>query len=404
MMATIRDVHAFEPLRDRMAALVRDDGVGGLAWAVSVGDDVVVDGAAGWLDPERRERPMPTDAIFRIASVSKPIVAVAALQLVERELIGLDDPIDAVLPELAHRRVLVDPIGPLDQPTVPADRALTLRDLLTFRCGLGMDFDFTQPQPVLDAMWAAGVGPGPTAPDCDPDEFLARLGALPLIEQPGSRWRYHTGSDIVSVLIERLRREPLDEVLARDVCAPLGMVDTAFWVDVDRRDRFGACRMWNDDGALAVWDEPDGRWSSSPSFRSGAAGLVSTVADLVAFGRMLLAGGAAPGGRVLDADTVRVLTTDQLTDHQRITARVDGHGDAQGWGLGLAVQHRAAAGGWPGVGAYGWDGGLGARWLVDPAHDLCAVLLTTDAFATSDAPAALVAFVESIATIIGRPS
>lgn len=161
---------------------------------------------------------MPDDGIFRVASVSKPIVAVAALQLVEQGLLGLDAPVEGVLPELADRRVLLDPHGGLDQPSVPAERPLTLRDLLTFRSGLGMDFDFGAPQPVLERMWALGIGPGPTPPAGDPDEFMSRLGELPLSDQPGTRWRCHTGSDILSVLIERLRGEPLDAVLAGIGC------------------------------------------------------------------------------------------------------------------------------------------------------------------------------------------
>jgi len=342
---------------------------------------------------------MPVDGLFRIASVSKPIVAVAALQLVEAGLAVLDEPVDDVLPELADRRVLTDAQGPLDQPTVPAERPLALRDLLTFRCGLGMHFDVSVPQPLLDQMWEWGIGPGPTPPACGPDEFMARLGRLPLADQPGTRWRYHTGSDIVSVLIERARGETLDVVLARDVFAPLGMADTGFWVRSDQLGRFGAWRMTGDDGEPAIWDGPEGRWSAPPPFRSGAAGLVSTTADLVAFGRMLLSGGAGPRGRLLDGALVGELTTDQLTDEQRSVARIDDAGAALGWGLGLAVRRDAGPAGWPTVGSYGWDGGLGSRWLVDPNDDLCAVVLSTDALTSPATPAVFTEFVDGIAMI-----
>ncbi|MGF1598612.1 MAG: serine hydrolase domain-containing protein [Acidimicrobiales bacterium] len=386
----------FDHLEDLMATHVDAGGVGGIAWAIGLGDRVV-SGSAGWLDPDRRQRPMPADGLFRIASVSKPVVAVAALQLVEAGLAGLDEPVDGVLPELADRRVLADAAGPLDQRTVPAERPLTLRDLLTFRCGLGMDFDFDTPQPVLERLWEWGIGPGPTPPACDPDEFMARLGQLPLADQPGTRWRYHTGSDIVSVYIERLRGETLDVVLERDVFAPLGMDDTGFWVRPDQLGRFGACRMVDDDGDLTVWDEPDGRWSSPPSFRSGAAGLVSTTADLLAFGRMLLAGGEGPSGPVLAPGLVEELTTDQLTDEQRSAAGIDEGGVALGWGFGVGVRHHTGPAGWPGGGSYGWDGGLGSRWLVDPSDDLCAVVLSTDAFTSPEPPPLMSAFVDGIA-------
>jgi CubicO group peptidase (beta-lactamase class C family) len=392
-MANGQDVAAFESVTETMTAKVRELGVGGAAWAVSVGDEAV-SGSAGWLDPDRRERPMPVDGVFRIASVSKPIVAVAALQLVEAGLAALDDPIDGVLPELADRRVLVDHEGPVDGATVPAERSLTLRDLLAFRCGLGMLFDFERPQPLLDRLWEWGVGPGPTAPDCDPDEFMARLGRLPLADQPGTRWRYHTGSDIVSVFIERVRGEALDVVLERDVLAPLRMVDTGFSLRADQHDRVGACRMLDDDGELAIWDTADGRWATAPSFRSGAAGLVSTTADLIAFGRMLL----ADGHPVLSSELVEEMTTDQLTDEQRAAARIDDVGTSLGWGLGLGVRREPAPEGWPSVGAVGWDGGLGSRWLVDPDTDTCAVILATDAFPSPVAPALMDAFVNEVAT------
>jgi CubicO group peptidase (beta-lactamase class C family) len=389
-------------LHDRMAGHVHDGGVGGLVWAVSVAGRVA-SGAAGWLDPGPgvgpgdRQRPMPADAVFRLSSVTKPIAAVAALQLVDAGLIGLDDPVDEVLPELADRQVLVDPTGPLDQATVPAERPLTLRDLLSFRCGLGMDFDFSVPQPHLDRLWELGIGPGPMAPACSPDELLAQLGALPLVDQPGTRWRYHTGSDIAGVLVERVRGETVDVVLARDVLEPAGMVDTGFWARPDQLDRFGACRSVDGDGSLVTWDEPDGRWAAPPSFRSGAAGLLSTPADLLAFGRVLLSGGEGPHGRVLSAALVAEMTRDQLTEQQRSVARIDGEGAGLGWGLGVGVRSEAAPGGWPPAGSYGWDGGLGSRWLVDPDRDLCAVVLCTDAYDSPASSALLDDFVAGLA-------
>lgn len=390
-------------VHERMAWHAREGGVGGLAWAVSIGGDVE-SGAAGWLDPDRATRPMPTDGIFRIASVSKPIVAVAALQLVDAGLIGLDDPVDDVLVELADRRVLVDADGPLDQPTVAAERPLTLRDLLSFRCGFGMDVDDEVRQPLLDRLWEWGIGPGPTPPACSPDEFMVRLGRLPLADQPGTRWRYHTGSDIVSVLIERVRGETLDQVVERDVFAPLGMTDTGFVLRPDQLERVGACRMVDDDGELGAWDEPDGRWSTPPSFRSGAAGLVSTTADLIAVGQMLLRGGEGPNDRLLSPELVEEMTTDQLTDDQRRVARIDSESAALGWGLGVAVRREPSSGAWPPVGSYGWDGGLGSRWLVDPTNDLCAVVLSTDAFSSPAAPAVMADFVDAVAAALSARS
>lgn len=399
-MPTPHDLTRFDGLHERMASHVHDGGVGGLTWAVSVGDHVV-SGASGWLDPMAQQRAMPVDGIFRIASVSKPIVAVAALQLVEEGLVDLDAPIDPVLPELADRRVLVDPDGPVDQMTETAARPLSLRDLLTFRCGLGMDFDFSVEQPLLDRLWELGIGPGPTAPECTPDEYLAQLSPLPVADQPGSRWRYHTGSDIVSVLIERVRGTTLDEVLARHVFEPLGMQDTAFWARPDQLDRFGACRMTEEDGEHRIWDEPEGgRWSTPPAFRSGATGLISTTADLVKFGQLFLRHGHGPDGPVLGDGYLSEMVTDQLTDHQREVARIDGLTSALGWGFGTAVHCEQGPTVWPPVGAFGWDGGLGSRWIVDPSRDLCAVLLTTDGLSSPDLPVVFDDLFKAIATAL----
>lgn len=396
----------FGGVHEMLATHVSDRGVGGLAWAVSFGDRVE-SGAAGWLDPDRRERPVPVDGVFRIASVSKPMVAVAALQLVAEGLVGLDEPVDEVLPELADREVLVEADGPLDQATVAADRPLSLRDLLTFRCGLGVDFGVDGPQPLVERLWELGIGPGPTAPDLPPDEYLGLLGALPLADQPGTRWRYHTGSDIVSVFVERVRGATLDVVMERDLFEPLAMTDTGFWVRPEQKARFGACRMEGETGGpggpgdLVVWDKPSGRWSAPPRFRSGATGLVSTTADLVAFGRMLLRGGVGPRGPVLSGDLVAEMTSDQLTDQQRRAARID-ESDALGWGLGVGVV--SSTSGWPPAGAYRWDGGLGSRWLVDPTSDLCAVLLCTDGFVGGVLPAVMDDFVEAIAAALPEGS
>lgn len=374
----------------------------GIAWGISIGEATFT-GAAGRLESGPDARRCAADSVFRISSVSKPVTAVAALQLVDDGLIGLDDPLDAVLPELSGRSVLVDPTSDVDGATVAADRSITLRDLLSFRCGFGMDFDEATPQPVLQRMWEQGIGPGPSAPEMDPQEFLDRLSVLPSIDQPGTRWRYHSGSDLASVVVERLRGEPLDVVLDRDVCGPTGMADTGFVLRSDQLRRAGVCRMGGIDprtGATEVWDEPSGRWASYPAFRSGATGLVSTVTDLLAFGQMILAGGAVPGGRVLSEALVSEMTADQLSDAQRRLAQVEGSGDALGWGLGLGVRHRTAAAGWPGPGCLGWDGGLGSRWVLDPSIGLCAVALSTDAFTSVEAPAVLAAFEEAIAVAL----
>ncbi|MCU4186779.1 beta-lactamase family protein [Acidiferrimicrobium sp. IK] len=356
---------------------VEADGVGGVAWLVAAGDQVEV-GVAGRLT---RAEPTPVgcDSIFRISSMTKPIVAVAALTLVEDYTLRLDDPVDALLPELSDRRVLVDGRGPLDSATVAAQRPITLRDVLTFRLGIGMDFAAPWPQPFLEALAELEPGAGPPEPQVPPppDEWMRRLSTLPLLSQPGERWLYNSGSDVLGVLIARAAGRPLDVAVRERVLEPLGMVDTAFSVaDVDR---FGTCYGTDAAGARFVFDPPDGQWAKPPAFPSGAAGLVSTVDDLHAFARMLLSGGRLPdGSRLLSRAAVDAMTTDQIDVGSGAAGPLpDG---SQGWGFGVGVQIRGSGLG-PTVGSYGWAGGMGSVWSNDPSNALIGVMLSTDAFA-----------------------
>lgn len=205
----------------------------------------------------------------------------------------LDGPIDELLPELAARRVLRRPDGPLDD-TVPAVRAITVRDLLTFTWGFGMQgamFMAEEPWPILTATLArplATFGPPQPAVAAEPDTWMASLAELPLLAQPGERWLYNTGSQVLGVLAARATGEPFDKVLRDRVLDPLDMHDTGYHaIDMTRL----ATAYENRNGTLAVSDPPNGQWSRPPAFPDGAAGLVSTIDDLVAFGHMLLHGG-----------------------------------------------------------------------------------------------------------------
>ena len=233
------DAARLASLTDAMHRHVADDHAGGVAWLLAAGDQVEV-GAAGRLT-RGENAPVARDSIFRISSMTKPIVAVAALVLVEELRLRLDDPVDALLPELTDRRVLADPRGPLDGETVAAHRPITVHDVLTFRLGAGMDFSAPWPQPFVEAMGELGLGAGPPEPQVPPapEEWLRRFATLPLLYQPGERWLYNTGADLLGVLVARAAGRPLDEFLRERVFAPLGMVDTGFWVrDLDR---FGTC-------------------------------------------------------------------------------------------------------------------------------------------------------------------
>lgn len=377
-----------ERMRAVMAGHVGPGGIPGLVTLVERRGEVHVEalGTLGHDDP----RPVGRDTIFRIASVTKPIAAVAALILVEECRVRLDDPVDELLPELADRRVLVDPDGPLDD-TVPARRPITLRDLLTFRLGLGYASGSAPTSPFAVAM-AEQVGFGPPRPASTPppDEWMARLGTLPLLHQPGERWTYHIGAEALGVLISRAAGRPLEAFLRERIFDPLGMVDTGFHVPPAAIDRL-ATAYWTDPGTgtQAVFDPAaGGEWSTAPAFPSAGGGLVSTVDDLAAFGRMLLAGGRVPGGgRILARPSVEAMTTDQLTEEQKArSGLVEGYFEHHGWGFGVGIATRRVDPAEP-VGSFGWDGGLGATWRCDPWEDLVSVLLTQQAWASPSPPA-----------------
>lgn len=282
-------------LRSLLEAHVGDGSLPGAVALVAHGDDVEV-AAVGSLDTAGTA-PMARDPLFRIASVTKPVTAAATMMLVEDGLLALDVPVARWLPELAAPTVVRTPSAPLDD-VVPADRPITVADLLTFRAGYGFPADFSLP---AVAPLFGGLKQGPPRPQevAEPDVWTAALGRIPLLHQPGEAWLYNTCSDILGVLIARATGQPFQDVLAERVFEPLGMRDTAFAVPRGQLHRFTSYyRAAPDGGALALVDAPDGEWSTLPAFPSGAGGLVSTVDDLYAFGRMLLAGGeyGAAGG------------------------------------------------------------------------------------------------------------
>jgi CubicO group peptidase (beta-lactamase class C family) len=360
--------------------------VAGATWLVARRGEVHT-GAAGTFEAGGGA-PVTEDTIFRISSMTKPITAVAALMLVEDCILRLDEPVDPWLPELAERRVLARPGAALDD-TVPANRPITVRDLLTFRLGWGMDFTFSAPQPVLDAIADLELGAGPPRPagPPEPDEWIRRLGTLPLEHQPGTRWLYHVGSDVLGVLLARAAGQPLDVVFRERVFEPLGMRDTGFSVPATDRGRFGPCYGADPaTGARSVFDPADGEWSEPPAFPSGGAGLVSTLGDYQAFAELLMRRGVHHGRQLLSRASVDTMTTDQLTEEQRLASGNDPHG-ALGWGFGVAVtvlRTRPTAS----IGTYGWAGGLGTTWSNDPVEDLTTILLTNQAW-TSPAPPAI---------------
>jgi CubicO group peptidase (beta-lactamase class C family) len=376
-------------MRDVMAGHVGRGTLPGLVTLVSRGGETHAE-AIGTTAVEGSE-PMRRDTIFRIASMTKPVTAAAAMILVEECRVRLDDPVDRWLPELADRRVLSRPDGPLDD-TAPARRPITLRDLLTFRLGIGAVMAPPGTYPIQQAIAEAGVGPGPDTTSFGPDEWMKRLGALPLVHQPGEAWMYHTGSDVLGVLIARVSGRSLEEFLRERIFEPLGMRDTGLHVPAAEAHRLPPAYAPDpESGKLKVADGGGtaSKWMSRPAFMSGGGGLVSTADDFLAFFRMMLDGGRyGPGDeRVLSRPSVELMTTDHLTPEEKRTAEAEiFFGDSWGWGFGLAVcTGRDDLSSVPG--RFGWNGGRGTSGYADPAEDLVGVLMTQRAMESPEPPA-----------------
>ena len=363
-------------LAEVAAGHVGSDRVPGLVALVASGDDVHVE-ALGELSLDGPA--VQRDSLFRIASTTKPITGAATMALIDEGLLSLDEPVARLLPELASPRVLRRMDGPLDD-IVPANREITIRDLLTFTFGFGMHVDmFTSPTPwpIMAAATEAQLATiGPPDPKTAPgsDEWIKRLGSLPLMAQPGERWLYNTGAQVLGVLCQRAAGMPsYADVLRTRLFEPLGMSQTGFVAaDVSRL----ATAYANTPHGLVLWDAPDGAWSRPPAFEDGAAGLVSTVDDLLAFAQMLLRGGAPS----LSRESVAQMTRDQLTPAQRAGQEV--FLGERSWGLCQSVVVSGDR-----AGAFGWDGGLGSSFLVDPVRDLVVIVLTQRVWDSAQPPA-----------------
>ena len=310
--------------------------------------------------------------------MTKPILALATMMLVEQGRLALEEPVERLLPELADRKVLRRIDGPLDD-TVPARRPITVEDLLTFRMGHGLIFEptFDPPYPIVNAAKDLELVMGPPDPrtPLEPNEWLRRFASLPLMHQPGERWQYNTGSLVLGVLVARASGQPLADVFRARIFEPLGMRETAFSISAEQAKRLPS--QYQTNVATAKLEEQTisgpSVWTTPPPFPSGAAGLVSTIDDYLAFARLLINGGIHENRRLLSERSVRLMTTNHLT-----AAQMAGGGPVlggQGWGFGVSVV--TAANEVSSVpGRYGWSGGYGTYWFNDPSQSLVAIAMT----------------------------
>jgi CubicO group peptidase (beta-lactamase class C family) len=369
----------FEPVRSVLTDQIEHHVFPGSVFLVARGDDVVVsaDGASaiGGSAPMRR------DTIFRIASMTKAVTATAMMMLVEEGKLALEENAQRLLPELANARVLRTIRSELDD-TVPANHPITVREIMNFTFGSGLNFDRTLP--IVRAGEAAHLTlaqPTPMTPHA-PDEWMRLFGALPLMYQPGERWLYNVGSLIQGVLVRRASGQDFDTFVQERICAPLGMRDTGFYVPANKVDRLAGCGVFTDPSTHRQTrmdgDGAQSEYATRPAFPSGAAGLCSTVDDYLSFARMLAASGEHNGRRLLSAESVRAMTTNQLTEAQRTASAQSlfpGFFDNHSWGYGVGIQtgpdHNT-----PTHGAYGWDGGFGSSWFTDPNRNVISIVMT----------------------------
>ena len=382
-----------ERFHDVLAGYVERKELPGLVALVSRGDHVHVE-TLGTLAQDSAA-PMRRDTIFRISSMTKPLVAAAAMVLVEDSKLRLDDPVDDLLPELASPKVLARIDGPVSE-TVPAKRAITLRDLLTFTMGSGMLVAPPGNYPILSAFADKGFRPGPPQPAYAPnqDEWLRRFSELPLMYQPGERWIYHTSAEVLGVLISRASGRSLERFMRERLFEPLGMKDTTFSVPANKLDRFAASYTTHPQtGELSLFDAADGgQWSKPPAFESGGGGLVSTLDDYYAFSRMMLNKGTLGKERILSRFSIELMTTDQLTPKQKPqSVLLDAEPETFGYGFGMSVVLRRDQL-WETPGQFGWDGGLGTSWRADPREDVTTILLTQQAWTSPKFPKVSVDF------------
>lgn len=361
-----------ERYRSAIRDVISSGAVPGMVTLIAQEDDVHVD-AFGVADRASGE-PMREDMIFRIQSMTKPVVAVATMQLIERRELGLDDSIERWVPELADRMVLRTPGSELDD-VVPAHRAINVDDLLTCRSGYGAIMDDPGRYPIARAMEERGVAPEPM-PKVEPsDGRIARFRDLPLIHQPGEGWRYHTSFEILGVLLSRVTGMSLGDYLESSIFAPLEMRDTSFFVPAHKRYRLPAA--YEESGA-GGFDELEpaggGACAEPPSFDVSHGELVSTADDYYRFASMLMHEGELEGHRILSAASVSRMVTDHIPESQKTDdSFFPGFWDNDGWGYGLSVT--TSRDDFGEEGRYGWSGGYGTTWFNDPATGLIGIAL-----------------------------
>ena len=317
--------------------------------------------------------PMTRDTFFRIASMTKPVTSIAALMLWEEGKLRLEDPIVKWLPEFADMRVLKSATGPVDD-TYPSPRDITVEDLMTHRAGLAYAFTSIGP---IGQLYEETLGP-PLGGAMSPDEWLRRIGSLPLSYPPGERFHYSHATEVLGYLAARIEGKPLGQVLKDRIFAPLGMDDTDFWCPPEKRGRMA--KLYRIDPATdRLQDVSYPHFDAQPELEPGGGGLISTADDYLKFARMMLGKGEVDGVRLVKASTIEMMTENRLTEAQRqIPFMGIPFWLGQGFGLGVSVITDPEKQAWMGAGnagAFGWPGAFGTWWQADPQSGMILIYL-----------------------------
>ncbi len=331
----------------------------------------------GLMDRERN-LPMRDDTIFRIYSMTKPIVSLALMQLYERGLFQLDDPVHTYIPSWEKLRVYQSGAHPNFQ-TVPCVRPMTVRDLLTHQSGLTYGFMLRTNVDAAYRQTGLGRMDGPSLQD-----LIETLAEIPLEFSPGTAWNYSVSTDVVGYLVEVISGQPLDAYLQANIFEPLGMTDTGFWVRPEQAARLSTNYQSSVNGGIKVMDDAaTSTYLKRPSFFSGGGGLVSTAGDYLQFSRMLLGQGTLDGARVIGRKTLDLMTQNHITGDKSIAASASAERwqepahAGSGFGLGFAVTLDTADGQVAGSpGTYYWSGAASTHFWIDPAEDLAVVFMT----------------------------
>jgi CubicO group peptidase (beta-lactamase class C family) len=331
---------------------------------------------AGKADVERN-KPMRPDTIFRIYSMTKPLTSTAIMMLYEEGRFQLDDPISRFLPGFKNPRVYAGGSrGKID--TVPAEREITFRDLLSHTSGL--TYGFMESNPV-DALYRAKDGVDFQGGDSGLRAIVDKLATFPLIAQPGKAWNYSVSTDVLGCLVEVISGQPFEKYLVDKVLKPLGMVDTNFYVPKDKHDRFAANYQAGPGGKLELIDDPaKSRYLAPRKVNSGGGGLVSTASDYLRFCKFMLNKGELEGARLLGRKTVELMTMNHLNGDMADmgTPRFsESTYYGVGFGLGFSVMINPAKAHIVGSpGEFAWGGAASTAFWCDPAEDMAVVLLT----------------------------